>query len=172
MPRTRSLAWSELKIGVITIVAIVIAVITIFLITGSKGFSWQQYTLKAQFNNVAGLNGGSPVRVAGVEVGAVDRVEIVGEQADVTFSVNKKYRDRITTGSVATLGSISLLGEATVDITPSTKGMPIPDGGYVPAGKPPAQLSDVTTQAQEGIEELTGLIHDVREGRGTVGKLM
>ena len=30
MPRTRSLAWSELKIGVLTIVAIVIAAVTIF----------------------------------------------------------------------------------------------------------------------------------------------
>ena len=28
MPRTRSLAWSELKIGVLTIVALVIAAVT------------------------------------------------------------------------------------------------------------------------------------------------
>ena len=31
MPRTRSLAWSELKIGVLTIVAMVIAAVTIFI---------------------------------------------------------------------------------------------------------------------------------------------
>jgi len=33
MPRTRSLAWSELKIGVLTIVAIVIAAVLIFSLT-------------------------------------------------------------------------------------------------------------------------------------------
>ena len=38
MPRTRSLAWSELRIGVVTIVAIVIAVTTIVLLTGGRGF--------------------------------------------------------------------------------------------------------------------------------------
>ena len=44
MPRTRSLAWSELKIGVLTIVAIVIAAVLIFSLTGTKGFSWQRYS--------------------------------------------------------------------------------------------------------------------------------
>jgi phospholipid/cholesterol/gamma-HCH transport system substrate-binding protein len=172
MPRTRSLAWSELKIGVLTIVAIVIAAITIFLLTGQKGFAWQRYSLKAQFGNVAGLNPGSPVRVAGVEVGSVDGVELAGDKVDVTFEVNKRYRDRITTTSSATLGSVSLLGEASVDISPSTTGTPIPDFGYVPTGKAAPQLADVTTQASEGIQELSGLIRDVRQGRGTVGKLM
>ena len=39
MPRTRSLAWSELKIGVLTIVAIVIAAVLIFVLTGTRGSS-------------------------------------------------------------------------------------------------------------------------------------
>ena len=65
MPRTRSLAWSELKIGVLTIFAIVIVAITIFMLTGGKGFFWQRYSLKTRFSNVAGLKPGSPVRVAG-----------------------------------------------------------------------------------------------------------
>ena len=34
------------------------------------------------------------------------------------------------------------------------------------------RCGDVTNQASEGIAELTGLIKDVRGGRGTVGKLM
>ena len=55
MPRTRSLAWSELKIGVLTIVALVIAAVTIFMLTGGSGFFWQRYTLKTRFANVAGL---------------------------------------------------------------------------------------------------------------------
>ena len=172
MPRTRSLAWSELKIGVVTILAIVIAASTIFLVTGSKGFSWQRYTLKTTFASAPGLKTGSPVRLAGVEVGSVDIVDIVDENVDVTFEINKLYRNRVTTMSTATLGSVSLLGESAVDISASTKGMPIPDGGYVPPGRPAAQLADVAGQASQGIEELSGLLHDMRQGKGTVGKLM
>lgn len=172
MPRTRSLAWSELKVGVLTIGAIVIAAALIFSLTGSRGFFWQRYTLKTRFTTVAGLAPGSPVRVAGVQVGSVKGIEFAGEQVDIVFDVRKDMRDRITTASVAKLGSVSLLGEGAVDITPSTQGTSIPDWGYVPAGKAPSQLADVTDQASEGINELTGLLHDVRAGRGTVGKLM
>ena len=156
----------------LTIVAIAIAAVLVFSLTGTKGFSWQRYSLKTTFPNVAGLAPGSPVRVAGVEVGSVTAIEFAGEQVDVTFTVKKTLRDRITDKSVATLGSVSLLGESAVDITPSSTGTPIPEWGYVPPGRPAAALSDMTDQAAQGISELTALIHDMRTGRGTVGKLM
>ena len=172
MPRTRSLAWSELKIGFLTIAAVGIAVTTIFLLTGSRGFPWQRYNLKTRFPNVAGLKPGSPVRVAGVEVGSVQAVEFAGDEVDVSFEVNETVRQRITSASVATLGSVSLLGESAVDITPATDGGPIPEWGYVPAGRTAAQLAEITDQAGQGIEEMTALLQDIRRGRGTVGKLM
>ena len=172
MPRTRSLAWSELKIGALTIVAIVIAALTVFLLTGDKGFFWQRYSLKTRFASVPGLKPGSPVRLAGVEIGTVDAVTIEGEQVEVVFQVNVREQSRITTRSVARLGSVSLLGEAAVDLTPSTTGTPIPEWGYVPQGRAAAQLADITDQAGQGIQELSSLIHDVRGGRGTVGKLL
>jgi phospholipid/cholesterol/gamma-HCH transport system substrate-binding protein len=172
MPRTRSLAWSELKVGVLTIVAIVIAAVLIFTLTGSKGFVWQRYPLKTRFPNVAGLASGSPVRVAGVEVGSVKEIDFSGEEVDVTFDVKDDMRSRITDKSVATLGSVSLLGESAVDITPATGGTPIPDYGYVRAGRAKGSLADVSEQVTTGVEEITGLVKDVRAGRGTVGKLM
>jgi len=172
MPRTRSLAWAELRIGIVTIAAIVLTAILIFSLTGSKGFSWQRYTLKTRFPNVAGLAPGSPVRVAGVEVGTVTGVEFAGEQVDVIFEVKKTMRPRITDKSTATLGSVSLLGESAVDITPSTTGMPVPDYGYVAPGRAAASLSDVSDRASTGIEQITALVQDIRAGKGTVGKLM
>jgi phospholipid/cholesterol/gamma-HCH transport system substrate-binding protein len=172
MPRTRSLAWSELKLGVLSIVALVIFAVTVLLVMGGKGFFWQRYSLKTRFTSVPGLKTGSPVRVAGKEVGSVDAVEFAGDQIDVTFQVNKEVRPRITTSSVATLGSVSLLGEAAVDITPSSNGTPIPEWGYVPSGKTAAGFADLTGQASEGIGQITQLVKDVREGKGTIGKLM
>ena len=172
MPRTRSLAWSELKIGVLAVFAVVISAVTIIMLTGGRGYFWQRYTLKTQFPNVAGLKPGSPVRLAGVEVGSVQDVDLTGERVDVIFEINDDYQPRITTDSVAILGSISLLGESAVDITPSNTGTPIPEWGYVPTGPTPALLADVTNSAGEGIEQLTALLRDVRAGKGTVGKLM
>jgi phospholipid/cholesterol/gamma-HCH transport system substrate-binding protein len=172
MPRTRSLAWSELKVGVLTIVAIAIAATLIFSLTGSKGFFWQRYKLKTRFADVAGLAPGSPVRIAGVQVGSVKAIDFAGEQVDITFEVNKENRERITDRSTATLGSVSLLGTSAVDIVPSISGRPIPDYGYVPAQKPVPTLTDVAAKANVGIDEITGLLHDIRQGKGTAGKLL
>ena len=172
MPRTRSLAWSELKLGVLTIAAVIIATVTIFMLTGTKGFFWQQYTLKTRFSNVAGLKPGSPVRIAGIPVGTVSDWGFVGDKVEVIFSVNKAYESKITNQSTAILGSISLLGEAALDITPASGGTPIPEYGYVPEGKTPAQISDVTDQASEGIKVLTDMVKDIHAGKGTVGKFI
>src|SRR5262245_49000396 len=172
MPRTRSLAWSELKIGLITVIALIITAVTIFTLTGSRGFFWQRYHLKTRFDNVAGLNKGAPVRVAGVEVGQVTDLEFVGERVDVVFELNKEQQSRITSASVAKVASIPLLGQGSVDITAATKGAALPDWGYVPAGRTAAALSDVTDQASQGVQEITGLLQDIRAGKGTMGKLM
>src|SRR5215203_456853 len=172
MPRTRSLAWSELKIGVLTVVAIIIAAVLIFSLTGTKGFFWQRYTLKTRFTNVAGLATGAPVRIAGVEVGTVTDMQFVDDEIDVVFQVNEENRRLITSNSVARLGSVSLLGQSAVDISPSTTGTPIPEWGYVPQGRPVAVMSDMTDSVSQGINQLTGILTDARNGRGTVGKLL
>jgi len=172
MPRTRSLAWAELKIGVLTIVAIGITAVLIFSLTGGRGFFWQRYTLKTRFPDAAGLSEGSPVRVAGVQVGSVKAVELSDEHVEVTFDLNKSVRDKITDRSTAVMGSVSLLGQSSVDITPATAGTPIPEWGYVPLGHIKGQLADVADQASTGIDQITKLVSDVRAGRGTVGKLM
>jgi phospholipid/cholesterol/gamma-HCH transport system substrate-binding protein len=171
MPRTRSLAWSELKIGFLTVFALVMATLLIFLLSGEGGFFWQRYSLKTVFPNVAGLKAGAPVRVAGVEVGSVTDVELVGDRVEVVMQIARDMQPRVTDTSVASLGSVSLLGEAAVDITPSIEGTPIPEWGYVPAGPAVGSLAEVATQATEGIEELTVLLQDIRAGRGTVGRL-
>jgi phospholipid/cholesterol/gamma-HCH transport system substrate-binding protein len=172
MPRTRSLAWSELKIGVLTITALVIAAVLVISLTGAKGWFWQRYTLKTRFPNVAGLAPGSPVRVAGMQVGSVKEIQFAGEQVDVIFEVNKKVRDRITDKSIAYLGSVSLLGSSAVDITPATTGTPIEEYGYVPQGRSKGQFADIAEQATSTIDEVTGLVRDLRQGKGSAGKLI
>lgn len=170
MPRTRSLAWSELKVGIVSIIALVMATVLIFLLSGEGGFAWQRYSIKTVFRNVAGLKSGAPVRVAGVEVGAVSDVNFIGDQVEVTMEIGEEHQSRITTESRAVLGSVSLLGEGAVDINPSSQGTPIPEWGYVPSGPQPRTIGEVGTIATQGIEEATKLLQDIRTGRGTIGK--
>jgi len=171
MPRTRSLAWSELKIGLLTLIAVAVAGVVIFLLSGEGGFFWERYELHAKFNDVAMLKSGAPVRVAGVAVGAVKDMKFDGAAVDVTFDLSKEMKSRVTDQSVAYIGSVSLLGEGALDITPALGGTPIPEGGYVKTKRTPGQLADVAESATQSLHEATLLIKDIREGKGTVGKL-
>ena len=171
MPRTRSLAWAELKIGLLTTFAIVMAMVLIFLLSGEGGFFWQRYSLKTVFPNAAGLKPGAPVRLAGVEVGSVSQVDVTGDRVEVVMELNRDYQPQVTSASRASLGSVSLLGEAAVDITASTSGTPIAEWGYVPSAPAAGSLTEVATKATEGIQELTTILQDVRGGRGTIGRL-
>ena len=78
---------------------------------------------------------------------------------------------RVTDQSIAIIGSVSLLGEGSLDITASTAG-----GRWSPTAtsrraRTPGQLADVSEQANLGLIEATGLLKDIRAGKGTLGKL-
>jgi phospholipid/cholesterol/gamma-HCH transport system substrate-binding protein len=173
MPRTRSLAWAELKVGLITVFAILMTGALIFQLSGQGGFSWQQYTLKTAFDSTPGLKEGAPVRVAGLEMGTVEALDFAaeGDRVDVTMRLRKDVQSRVTSTSIASLGSVSLLGEAAVDITASTGGEPVAEGGYIRSGPSTGCLTDVAARAATGIDEAKALLQDIRAGRGTIGQL-
>jgi phospholipid/cholesterol/gamma-HCH transport system substrate-binding protein len=171
MPRTRSLAWSELKIGVMAVVALVLTVLLVIAVGGASGFAWERYDLKTSFDNVQGLKSGAIVRVAGVEVGKVTNVELKGGAVEVTLSLKKENQVRVTTESRASIGAMSLLGEPLIDVSPSSAGTPLKDNDFIKSNPPAKQLSDVAGSANEGIVEATNLLKDIRGGKGTVGKL-
>ena len=171
MPRTRSLAWSELKIGIVAVGAIAVAVMFVIAVGGQGGFSWEQYTLVTKFADVKGLKSGAVVRVAGVEVGKVDEVLLSGSEVEVRLKVNEENKPRITSESRASIGSLSLLGEPVIDISPSTQGTPLNDGDFLPAGRAPGQLADVAEGATQSLAQVTAILQDIRSGKGTVGKL-
>ena len=171
MPRTRSLAWSQLKVGILAIAALVLTAFFIFMVGGQAGFGRQRYHVKTRFKDVQGLKTGAVVRVAGVEVGTVTGVEFVGSDVEVVMRINRKMRDKIRTASRASIGSLSLLGAPVIDVSPASAGTPIPDWGYVPSQRPFGQLAAVAEGATKSLEEATKLLQDLRRGKGTVGRL-
>ena len=171
MPRTRSLAWSELKIGIVSVTAIVLAVLFIFAVGGQAGFFWQQYYLKTRFADVQGLKSGAVIRVAGVEVGKVDQIAFAGSEVEIKLAVKKEMQQRITTESRASIGSLSLLGEPVIDISPASSGTPLKDGDTLPSVRPKGQLSDVAESATQSLGQINEILKDIRAGKGTIGKV-
>jgi phospholipid/cholesterol/gamma-HCH transport system substrate-binding protein len=172
MPRTRSLAWSELKIGIVAVAAIALATTLIVAVGGAAGFSWQRYDLTTKFPDVKGLKSGAVVRIAGVEVGKVGTVALSGAEVEVRLEIKKGNEQRITTDSRASIGSLSLLGEPVIDISPATTGTALKDGDFLPAGPSPGSIADVADNARTTVDQLNAILKDVRAGKGTLGKVV
>lgn len=175
MPRTRSLAWSQLKVGIIAIAALVLASMLVFAVGGESGLFTSRYHLKTRFSNVVGLKSGAVVRLAGVEIGQVDTVDFAadgGAQVELVLRLREEYRDRITDQSRAQIGSVSLLGEGAVDISAATSGRPLEEWEYIPSERTPGNIAEVAETASQTLEQANALLTDARQGKGTVGKLM
>jgi len=103
-----------------------------------------------------------------VEVGSVTDVTFAGERVEVTMELKEENRARITSDSRAAIGSVGLLGEAAVDITPSTRGTPIPDWGYIPSGAAAGSIADATAKVTESVEEATALLEQANAQGGSL----
>ena len=172
MPRTRSIAWAQLKLGIVGVIALALVTVVVAAVGGQTGFFWQLYPVKLQFRDVQGLKSGAVVRLSGKDVGRVEAVEFVGEVIDVTVKVSKEVRPLITTASVGSVASLSLLGESFVTIKAAPGGgTPIPDWGYVPTTDA-GSMASITDTASKTLESANLIIADVRAGRGTLGKLV
>jgi phospholipid/cholesterol/gamma-HCH transport system substrate-binding protein len=171
MPRTRSIAWSQVKLGVLGVVALLLVAVTVAAVGGEAGFFWQLYPIKMQFSDVQGLKSGAVVRLSGKDVGRVESVEFAGEVIEVTCQISRDVRALITDRSVATVGALSLLGESFVTVKAAPGGRPVEDWGYVRTAEA-TSMANLTETATAGLADAQKLIADVRAGRGTIGKLV
>ena len=94
-----------------------------------------------------------------------------GSEVEVKLAVKKEMQPRITTESRASIGSLSLLGEPVIDISPASSGTPLKDGDTLPSVRPKGQLSDVAESATQSLGQINAMLKDIRAGKGTVGKL-
>ncbi len=89
------------------------------------------YELKASFRSVEGVTVGSDVRLAGVKVGTVTRVELNPQTyfADATFTMDEKIQ--LPDDSAVLISSEGLLGGNFVEIQPGGSPFNVEPGGEI-----------------------------------------
>src|SRR5690349_8157737 len=103
----------ESKLGMFVALAVVAGVVIIEMLGGPEHFM-RGYRLTALFNNVQELKVGDRVKMAGVEVGRVERIDLDQEKAKVTMKMKKTAE--VKTDSTATIKFTGLMGQNFISI--------------------------------------------------------
>lgn len=171
----KALSWTELRVGLVVIASLVILAFTILYIGSTGGSPWAAtYHVKALMTDVNGLKEGAPVRLGGVEVGTVTKVDFAPDASgmvEVEMRLDRRVKARITTESTVNLGALGLLGEKAVDINPSSKGVPIEDGGLL-AGVAEDPFKGLLSSASDSTTSLKKILARMDAGEGTIGKAL
>jgi phospholipid/cholesterol/gamma-HCH transport system substrate-binding protein len=118
----------EATVGAIVIIAIVVFVFGTMWLSGRSVGS--ENVVRMQFDNVSGLKRASPVRVSGVNVGKVEKIEFVDVgKVLVIASLPPKIRPRVD--ATAKIVSVTLVGDYAVDFDPGRASEPLPPGRVI-----------------------------------------
>ncbi len=184
MPNQHEVRWSQLKVGVLVILAIAALTALISLMSGSTGGLFtRRIVVHSFFENAAGLKAGAPVNLQGVTIGTVQKILIVPQRkltpVEVIMKVGLKYSDGLHKDSLASLSTAGVLGDTFVDIDSShATGPPLKNGDELSTTETPS-LSDVIKSSQSTIEQVNVILAKVNTladtlgtTKGTAGKIL
>jgi ABC-type transporter Mla subunit MlaD len=141
---------SPVRAGLIAVIVVVIGVFLAF----TKSLPWQQpFELKAVFESAANIRVDSPVRIAGVEVGKVTKVDHLNDSnlSVVTMEVKDNGLPIHQDATLKIRPRLFLEGNFFVDMTSGTPARPaIHDGDTIPVTQTayPVQLDQILTTLQ------------------------
>jgi len=177
------------RLGAFIVMTLAILATGVFII-GSKEYLFSStYQLKAQFDNVAGLDAGADVRVGGVHSGTVHSISLphkTGEKVTVLMDLDKSTLEIIKQDSVASIETEGILGSQFVAISFGSDGQAQVKSGETIQSEPPLQMSDLLKKtnviidssqlAVQNTVQATAHLNDVSakidSGQGTVGALV
>ena len=187
MPSQQEVRWSQLKVGVIVLVAAIILVTLLFLMTSSSGLGVlsKKLTITTYFENSAGLKEGGAVNLQGVTIGEVKSVNVTTDPArkltpvKVVMKLDSKFQPSLKEDSKAALTTVGVLGDTVVDINSQVAvGPPLKDGDELHTLETPS-ITDVVKASQGTIEQLNVIlaklntvVDNLQDGKGSLGQLI
>jgi phospholipid/cholesterol/gamma-HCH transport system substrate-binding protein len=165
----------------VTLGLVALAVISVGVYLGvTKAIPFKShYVVRAAFESSNNIRPGSPVRIAGVEVGKVTGVERAnehGEGAILTMEINDNGLPIHSDATAKIRPRIFLEGNFFVDMTAGSPSAPeLKDGGTIPVQQTatPVQLDEVVTALQSDTREDLKILLDeygkALDGKGAQG---
>ena len=147
----------ETRLGIFVALAVIAAVLILEVVGGVERFE-RGYRLNALFNSVQDLKEGDRVKMAGVEVGRVEKITLEETNNKVLVTMKMRSKVQVKTDSIATVKFTGLLGQNFVALDFGSRNAPIATPGAILATAEQPDLSAMMAKIDNvatGVENLT-----------------
>ncbi|MEW6777231.1 MAG: MlaD family protein, partial [Bdellovibrionota bacterium] len=157
----------NMKVAALFIAAIAGLVGIVFLLTG--GVVRNASTLYVTYNFAGGVQTGTPVRVAGIQVGKVRKIEFLGgdpsqdEHVRLTVDIDARAMESVRADSQFYINMAGIIGERYVEISTGTKDSPQLQDEDTVRGVDPPRLDQLISQGYGVMGEILDIIEKNRE---------
>jgi phospholipid/cholesterol/gamma-HCH transport system substrate-binding protein len=183
MPDRSKIRWSQLKVGIVALTAIVITGVMIFLLTSKTGFFRRNIRLRTYMEDASGMQDGTAVRLNGITVGYLDALRLTNSAnpkrvVEFDMAVEEKYQNEIPVDSVAGIAAANLLGDKFVNIVKGRSPEHVRDGAELQSLNAQdipelmAQSANLLQSFQTIVGRVDRLLAGVEEGKGNMGKFL
>ncbi|MHB1039215.1 MAG: hypothetical protein B7Z62_01330 [Deltaproteobacteria bacterium 37-65-8] len=177
----------EARVGIFVLLGLIVLTFFTFRVSKWGLIAEKGYRLTVDFDSAAGLEPKSDVKMAGVPIGKVEEIRLVGNRARLVLRIHQGIR--IPIDSVGTIQTQGLLGEKYVEIIPGKDAQRnLPAGGRVANTLSPTNLDEMvrklsaigddvkkfteslssTFGTEEGKKALGDILRDVRATTATL----
>jgi phospholipid/cholesterol/gamma-HCH transport system substrate-binding protein len=183
MPDRNKIRWSQLKVGIVALAAIIIAGVMIFLLTSKTGLFRRNIRLRTYMEDASGMQDGTAVRLNGITVGYLDQLRLTNSTnpkrvVEFDMEVEEKYEDQIPVDSVATISAANLLGDKFINIVKGRSADHVRDGAELQSltsqdiPELMAQSANLLQSFQTIVGRVDNLLAGVEAGQGNIGKFL
>jgi phospholipid/cholesterol/gamma-HCH transport system substrate-binding protein len=156
-----------LVLGVVVLAGLTLGIIGLFVVGGSY-WPWNAtFHVRAGFARIHGVEVGTRVRVQGMDAGEVEAItlpERPGGDVVLRLRLRGPLRPLLRADATAQIVSEGMVGGKVVEIDPGSAAEAVAEDAQI-ASRPSAELTDVLAQ-------VSGTLQGIREGQGTLGKLV
>ena len=156
---------AEAKVGLLVLGSSVI-LLWMTVVVGKFDFGKKEgYSVIALFDSVAGLDTKAAVRMAGVQIGTVEAVELLDGRAKLTLRIDPEVK--VPRGAEAAVKTMGLLGDKYVDLVPPSRtgvpGEPGRERGGMYQDGDRIESTASPSDADKLINQLSAIADDVKQ---------
>jgi len=162
----KSSSSQQMRVGIFVTLGLVLSMAVIFLLGDIGDLFQRRFTLYTNFNDTTGVRVGSPIFLAGINVGKVEAIRfpktIEEKKIVVTMKIQREFHDRIRKDSEAKITTQGLLGDKAIFITVGSADEPeVKSGGEIKARKG-LSIESFGEKGAELLDNINDLIADIK----------